>query len=135
MCDGSVLMVFCFMSPADKKPYSLSADALKNTVTLLQYPFPPPALSSSGSRGLPATTGYLRLCLPQGIYSILLRKMCVKKVADLAAISTTLISNITYSPASRICGWIWLVRLSKTEGITGYFEDFVIEEKPKTTRR
>ena len=32
-------------------------------------------------------------------------------------------------------GEIWSVRLSKTAGITGYFEDFVIEERSKMARR
>ncbi len=29
-------------------------------------------------------------------------------------------------------GWIWSIRLSKTTGIAGYFEDFANEDRPKT---
>ena len=36
---------------------------------------------------------------------------------------------------AQICGWIWMVRLSKTAGISGYFEDFVIQEQLKTNQR
>jgi len=51
----------------------------ENTVQVFIFTFPPLALTSSGSRGLPQTSGTLRLCLPQGDLSILLHWESVKE--------------------------------------------------------